>query len=89
MGGACRAGLFGGDLAPEIILVNGSQPGVGIGGSDHAKLVGIDAELLFQLQAIAKGSAGVLVLQHFGLFQFREIEVALVPALVIGEFVVG
>ena len=60
-----------------------------IGGADHSVLVRIHAKLLLELQAIAQGWTGIFVLQHFGLLFDAKVEIALVPALVICELVVG
>ena len=53
--GMRRAGgtRFGaGSLAEEIIFFDRGEPGVRIGATDHAEFVGIDAEFLFELEAI-------------------------------------
>ena len=44
------AGLHGGGLAEEIVLVGGGQSGVGVGRADHAELVGVGAQLLLELE---------------------------------------
>ena len=59
-----------------------------VGRADHAELVRIDAEFALELQAEFQGRAGILVLEHLGLLQFAQIEVALVPPLEIGKFVI-
>src|SRR4029078_8940279 len=46
-------------------------------------------ELLLELQPQLQTLAGIFVLQHLRLLELREIEVALIPELVAGEFVVG
>ena len=59
-----------------------------VGRADHAELVWVDAELVLELQAEFQRGAGILELEHLRLLQFAQVEVALVPALEIGEFVV-
>ena len=59
-----------------------------VGRADHAELVRIDAEFALELQAEFQGGAGILELEHLWLLQFAQIEVALIPALEIGELVV-
>ena len=66
-----------------------ARRGVRVGAADQAELVGIDAELLFQLQTILQRRAGVLEFQHFRLLQLGQIQVALVPTFEVGEFIVG
>ena len=60
-----------------------------VGRADHAELVGIDAELRLELQAVLQRRARILELQHLRLLGYAQVEVALVPALEIGELVVG
>ena len=84
-----RARLGGGGLAEEIVLFDRGEAGVRVGRADHAELVGIDAELVFQLETVLERRAGVLELEHLRLLEFAEVEVALVPALEVGELVVG
>ena len=60
-----------------------------VGRADHAELVGIDAQLLLELEAVLERRARVFELQHLGLLELGQVEIALVPALEIGELVVG
>ncbi len=60
-----------------------------IGAADQTELVGIDAEFGFHLEAVLERRAGILELQHLRLLHLGQIEVALVPALEIGKFVIG
>jgi len=55
----------------------------------QAELVGIHAELRFELQAVLQRRAGVLELEHLLLLGDAAVEVALVPQLEVGELVVG
>ena len=86
---AGRARLGGRGLAKEIVLFHCGEPGVGVGRADHAELVGIDAELGFHLQAVLQGRPRVLEFEHRRLLGFAQVQVALVPTLVVGELVVG
>ncbi len=86
---AVRAGLGVRCLAEEIILFDGGKPGVRVGAANQSELVRIDAELGFQLEAVLQRRASVFELEHFGLLRFAEIEIALVPALEVGELIVG
>ena len=83
------ARLGGRRLAEEIVLLDGRKAGVRVGAADQAELVGIHAELGFQLEAVLERRTGVLEFQHLRLLHLGEVEVALVPALEVGEFVVG
>ena len=65
------------------------RSGVGVGRADHAKLVRIDAELLFQFQAIAQSAASILEFEHLWLFLFGKVEIRFVPALVVRKLIVG
>ena len=76
-------------LAKEVFLFRRGEPGMAVGGTDHAELVRVDAELLLELQTGLQRAARILVLQHVVLLDGAEVEVALVPGLVIGELVVG
>ena len=60
-----------------------------ISATGHPELVGVGAELLFQLQAQQKARTCIFVLQHLGCLGHAEVEVTLVPRLEISEFVVG
>ena len=60
-----------------------------VGAADETELVRIDAELGFQLEAVFERRARVFELEHLGLLRFAEIEIALVPALEVGELIVG
>ena len=60
-----------------------------IGAADQAELVGIHPEFGFHLEAVLERRTGVLELQHLRLLQLGQVEVALVPALEVREFVVG
>ena len=84
-----RARLRPGVLAEEVVLLGGGERGVAVGRADHAELVGIDAELRFELEAGLQRGTRIFALQHLGLLRFAEVEVALVPQLVAGELVVG
>ena len=75
-------------LAEEVVFARRRQPGVAVGGADHAKFVRIDAKVLFQLQANLQGAARVFILQHIRLLRNTEVQVTLVPGLVVGELVV-
>jgi hypothetical protein len=59
-----------------------------IRGADHAEFVGVGSDLGFELQAELERITSVFVLQHFLLLGFAQIEIALVPALEIGELVI-
>ena len=59
-----------------------------VGGADHAELVRVGAEFRLEHQAALQRFTRVLAGQHFGPLGFAEIEIALVPGLVVGEFVV-
>ena len=83
-----RARLGGRGFAKEVVLFHGGESGVRIGAADHAELVGIDAEFGFQLQAVLECGAGILEFQHRRLLQFSQVEIALVPTLEVGEFIV-
>ena len=83
------AWLGGRGLAEEIILLGGRQTGMRIGAADQTELVGVHPELGFHLETVLERRTGVLEFQHLRLLDFSEIEVALVPALEIREFVVG
>ena len=75
-------------LTEEVLLLGGGEPGVAVGRPDHAEFVGVDAQFAPRVGARSAGRAGVLVLQHLVLLQHAEVEVALVPGLVVGELVV-
>jgi hypothetical protein len=89
MGIPLRSGLRAGVLAKEVVFPSGGESCVTIGGADHPELVGVDAELFFELEADLQRRPGVLVLQHVVLLDHAEVEVALVPGLVVGELVIG
>ena len=76
-------------FAEEVLLLDGREGGVAVGGADHAELVGVDAELGFELKADLQSAARIFALQHFGFLCFAEIQIAFVPQLVAGEFVGG
>ena len=57
-GHAFRAGLLRRGLAEEVVLLDGREAGVRVGAADHAELVGIHAELLFELQAVLAAPSG-------------------------------
>src|SRR4029077_20620985 len=69
--------------------VSSCESSVRICGTHHAKLVGIDAELFFDLQPISQCSTGVLELEHVIRLKHAEIEIALVPLFVTSELVIG
>ena len=75
-------------LAEEVVLFDGRQTGMRVGRADHAELVGVDAELALELEAVLQRRAGILELEHLRLLQLAQVEIALVPALEIGELVV-
>ena len=52
-------------------------------------LYGIDAELGLELEAVLQRRARIFELQHLGRLGLGQVEIALVPALEIGELVVG
>jgi hypothetical protein len=60
---------------------------VRVGAADHAELVGVRAELLLQLRP-SRAPTRVLELEHLGFLSYAHVEVALVPALEVGELVV-
>ena len=60
-----------------------------IGAADQTELVGIHPEFGFHLETVFERRTGVLKFQHLRLLDFGEVEVALVPALEVREFVVG
>jgi hypothetical protein len=76
-------------LAKEVVVVRGGKSGVAVRGADEPELVGIDAQVLFQLEAVPEGGAGIFELEHLQRLGRAEIEVALVPALEVGKLVVG
>ena len=51
-------------------------------------MYGLTPSSPFELQAEFQGGAGILELEHLRLLQFAEVEIALIPALEIGELVV-
>ena len=65
------------------------KAGVRVGAADQPELVGVHAELGFQFEAVLERRARVFELQHLRLLRHGKIEVGLVPALEIGELVVG
>ena len=60
-----------------------------IGAADKAELVGIYAEFGLHLEAVLERGTGIFEFQHLRLLQFSQIEVALVPTLEVGEFIIG
>ena len=60
-----------------------------VGAANETELVRIDPELRFQLQAVLERRTRIFELEHLGLLRFAEIEIALVPALEVGELIVG
>ena len=86
---AVRAWFGGRRLAEEIILLDRREAGVRIGAADQAELVGVHPEFGFHLETVLERRACVLEFQHLRLLHFGEIEVALVPALEVREFIVG
>jgi hypothetical protein len=61
---------------------------VGVRHADHAELVGVDADLRFQFESALEPGTAIFTRQQLrGLGV--EVEVALVPVVVIGELVVG
>ena len=79
-----RAGV----LAEEVVLLCGGETGVAVGRADEAELVRVHAELLLELHADPQRRASVLVLEHLVRLELAEVQVALVPDLVVGELVV-
>ena len=62
---------------------------MGVGRADHAEFVGVDAELLASsFEAVLQRRARILELEHLRLLQLAQVEIALVPALEVGELVV-
>ena len=49
---------------------------MGVRCTDHAKLVRVGTEFFFQCQALLQCLASILALQHVGLLEDREVEVA-------------
>ena len=60
-----------------------------VGRSDQAELVGIDAEFLFQLEAVLQRGTGILEFEHLRFLERGQVQVALVPTLEVGELIVG
>ena len=76
-------------LAEEVVFLRGGQRGVTVGRADHAKLVGVGAELFLELEAAPQRRAGILAGQHVVGLGLRGVEIADVPCLVISELVLG
>ena len=76
-------------LAEEVVFGRGSEARVAVGRADHPEFVWIDTEFLLELETDLQRRPGVLVLQHVLFFGHTEVEVALVPGLVVGKLVVG
>ena len=53
-----------------------------------SELVGVDAQLLLELEAVLQRRAGIFEFEHVGRLGDRQVEIALVPALEIGELVI-
>ena len=75
-------------LAEEVLFLRRSETGVAVGGAYHAELVRIRAELFLHLQSDRERRTSVLVLQHVDCFQHTEVEIALVPGLIIGKLII-
>ena len=88
MRGAVGAGLGARSLAEEIIFFDRGQPGVRVGAADQSELVRIDAKLCFELEPVLERRTRIFEFEHLGLLRFAEIEIALVPALEVGELIV-
>ena len=86
---ALRLGLGIGRLAEEVVLLRRGQRGVRVGRTDHAELVGVGAQPAFQQQAVLQRLAGVFGGEHRLRLGLRQVQVARVPGLVVGEGVVG
>ena len=76
-------------LAEEVVVVRRRQSGVRVRRADHAELVGVGAELGFDLEAELEPAASVLVDQHVVGLELAQIEIALVPGTEVGELVIG
>ena len=59
-----------------------------VGRADHAELVRVGPQLLLKHQPVFQRFAGIFVLQHLVLLGRGQVEVALIPGLIIGELVV-
>ena len=55
----------------------------------HAEFVGVGAELLFKFESQLQTRTGVLEFEHFLFLGDAAVKIALVPALKIGELIVG
>ena len=86
--GALGPRLAGRVLAEEIVVVGRGERRVRVGRTDHAELVRVHAQLLLELQAGLQRRARVFALQHVGLLALAQVEIALVPELEAGEFVI-
>ena len=75
-------------FAEEVLLGGCREPRVRIRRGAQSKLVRIDTDLLFELQAKLQCGARILILKHLVLLELAEIQVALVPGFVVGELVV-
>ena len=88
VGQAMGAGFLRRDLAEVVVLLDGRETRMRVGRSDHAEFVGADAERLLELEPIFQRRARVFVFQHVVCLGDGQIEIALVPELVVGELVV-
>ena len=59
-----------------------------VGRPDHSEFIGVDAEFLFDFQTVPKSRTGIFELKHVIRLQHAEVEIALVPLFIAGEFVV-
>src|SRR5882757_8054049 len=60
-----------------------------IGAAYETEFVGVHPKFGFHLETVLECRADVLKLQHLRPLDFREVEIALVPALEVREFIVG
>lgn len=67
---AVGSGFVAGVFAEKVFFFGGGEGGVAVGRADEAGLVGIDAELGFDLEASLEGFATVFAGEHVVGFQF-------------------
>src|SRR4029077_17095694 len=66
---AC-AWLGAGGLAEKVVIIGGSERGVGGSGTDELELVRIDPKFRFHFEAVLKRRPRILEFQHLRLFQY-------------------